>query len=138
MIQRTCMILFYVRYYSFINVPTYSYIFYLFIICYKLSAINIRIVASCALYQSIIRAVAFNIWPLYYLLQYPPRKIIMVSNNLVLFFVVFKFISIVIGNFGNIIIIIYTIFVSKEKTGTIILGWQWQMFSCAYNFIQYE
>ena len=63
---------------------------------------------------------------------------IMVSNNLVLFFVVFKFISIVIGNFGNIIIIIYTIFVSKEKTGTIILGWQWQMFSCAYNFIQYE
>lgn len=120
------MILFYFSYYSFINVPTYSYIFYLFIICYKLSAINIRIVASCALYQSIIRAVAFNIWPLSSSIS--PRKIIMVSNNLVLFLVVFKFISIVIGNFGNIIVIIYTIFVSKEKTGTIILGWQWQMF----------
>ena len=126
MIQITCMILFYFSYYSFINVPTYSYIFYLFIICYKLSAINIRCVASCALYQSIIRAVALNIWPLSSSIS--PRKIIMVSNNLVLFLVVFKFISIVIGNFGNIIVIIYTIFVSKEKTGTIILGWQWQMF----------
>jgi hypothetical protein len=42
----------------------------------------------------------------------------MISNNLLLFSVVFKCIAMVIGVFGNVTVIIYAIFVSKEKTAT--------------------
>ena len=42
----------------------------------------------------------------------------MVSNNVLLFSVVFKFIAMIIGVLGNIIVIIYTILLSKEKTAT--------------------
>jgi hypothetical protein len=49
---------------------------------------------------------------------YSRRKIIMISNNLLLFSVVFKCIAMVIGVFGNVTVIIYAIFVSKEKTAT--------------------
>jgi hypothetical protein len=41
-----------------------------------------------------------------------------VSNNVLLFSVVFKFIAMIIGVLGNITVIIYTILTSKEKTAT--------------------
>ena len=41
-----------------------------------------------------------------------------VSNHVLLCSVVFKFIAMIIGVFGNVTVIIYTIFLSKEKTGT--------------------
>jgi hypothetical protein len=41
-----------------------------------------------------------------------------VSNNVLLFSVVFKFIAMIIGVLGNITVIIYAILLSKEKTAT--------------------
>ena len=41
-----------------------------------------------------------------------------ISNNVLLFSVVFKFIAMIVGVLGNVTIIIYTIFSSKEKTAT--------------------
>ena len=38
--------------------------------------------------------------------------------KVLLFSVVFKFIAMIIGGLGNITVIIYTIFLNKEKTGT--------------------
>ena len=42
----------------------------------------------------------------------------MLSNNVLLFSVLFKFIAMIIGIWGNVTVIIYTTFLSKEKTGT--------------------
>ena len=41
-----------------------------------------------------------------------------ISNNVLLFSVVFKFIAMIVGVLGNVTIILYTIFSSKEKTAT--------------------
>ena len=41
-----------------------------------------------------------------------------ISNNVLLASVVFKFIAMIIGVLGNVTVIIYTIFISKEKTAT--------------------
>ena len=41
-----------------------------------------------------------------------------VSSKVLLFSVVFKFIAMIIGGLGNITVIIYTIFLNKEKTAT--------------------
>ena len=41
-----------------------------------------------------------------------------VSSEILLFSVVFKFIAMIIGGLGNITVIIYTIFLNKEKTAT--------------------
>ena len=43
---------------------------------------------------------------------------IAISNNVLLTSVVFKFIAMIIGVSGNVTVIIYTIFVNKEKTAT--------------------
>ena len=40
-----------------------------------------------------------------------------ISNNVLLFLVVFKFIAMIIGVLGNVTVMIYTIFLNKEKTG---------------------
>jgi hypothetical protein len=45
----------------------------------------------------------------------------MVSNNVFLVSVVFKSIAMIIGGLGNITVIIYTMFLSKEKTATTFL-----------------
>jgi hypothetical protein len=50
-----------------------------------------------------------------------PQKAIMVSNDVILFSVVFKSIAMIIGVLGNITVIIYTLFLSKEKTATTFL-----------------
>ena len=42
----------------------------------------------------------------------------MVSNDVLPFSVVFKFIAMIIGVLGNVTVIIYTILVNKEKTAT--------------------
>ena len=41
-----------------------------------------------------------------------------ISNNVLLFSVVFKFIVMIIGVLGNVTVMIYTIFLNKEKTAT--------------------
>ena len=41
-----------------------------------------------------------------------------ISNYVLLFSVVFKFIAMIIGVLGNVTVMIYTIFLNKEKTGT--------------------
>ena len=41
-----------------------------------------------------------------------------IPNNALLFSVVFKFIAMIIGVLGNVTVIIYTIFLNKEKTAT--------------------
>ena len=41
-----------------------------------------------------------------------------ISNNVLLFSVVFKFIVMIIGILGNVTVMIYTIFLNKEKTAT--------------------
>ena len=50
-----------------------------------------------------------------------PQKAIMVSNDVILFSIVFKSIAMIIGVLGNITVIIYTMFLSKEKTATTFL-----------------
>ena len=41
-----------------------------------------------------------------------------IPNNVLLCSVVFKFIAMIIGVFGNVTVIIHTIFSNKEKTAT--------------------
>jgi hypothetical protein len=47
-----------------------------------------------------------------------PVSTVNVPSEILLFSIVFKFIAMIIGVFGNITVIIYTIFLNKEKTAT--------------------
>ena len=45
-------------------------------------------------------------------------------NSLLLASVVFKFIAMIIGVFGNVTVIMYTIFLKKRKDSDILFGWK--------------